>query len=160
MKSPWTPALDKELMALSAQGLSFREIAQRMGMTRNAVLGRSQRLRGIVYPSTILAWKANNERRRKGPRKPEPGRRAAIAEMAANLRRGMPRGEAMARASAAALWLDIGNYFGITRQGAQLAVKTWRERAGKPKKRPGRPRKSKSTGKSTTSTTSTKSIRP
>ena len=80
MKSPWTPALDKELMALSAQGLSFREIAQRMGMTRNAVLGRSTRLRGIVYPSTILAWKANNERRRKGPRKPEAGRRAAIAD--------------------------------------------------------------------------------
>jgi hypothetical protein len=157
MKSPWTPALDKELMALSAQGLSFREIAQRMGMTRNAVLGRSTRLRGIVYPSTILAWKANNERRRKGPRKPEAGRRAAIAEMAANLRRGMARGEAMARASAGALWLDIGNYFGITRQGAQLAVKTWRERAGKPRKRPGRPRKNKPTGKSAAST---KSIRP
>jgi hypothetical protein len=141
MKSPWTPALDKELMALSAQGLTFREIARRMGLTRNAVLGRSTRLRGIVYPSTILAWKAANEARRKGPRKPEPGRRAAIAQMAKNLKAGMPRDEAMSRAFEGALWLDIGNYFGITRQAAQQAVKNWR--SGKPKKRPGRPRKYK-----------------
>ena len=162
MKSPWTPALDKELMALSAQGLTFREIAQRMGMTRNAVLSRSTRLRGIVYPSTIAAWKYYNELRRKGPRKPEAGRRAAIAQMAKDLKAGMPRDEAMSRAFEAALLSDIGEYFGITRQAVQQAVKLWRERGGKPRKptqvgpariaysktRLGPPRKAK-TGKST-----------
>ena len=156
MKSPWTPALDKELMALTAQGLTFREIAQRMGMTRNAVLGRSTRLRGIIYPSTIIAWKRWNDLRRRGPRKPEAGRRAAIAQMVKDLKAGMPRDEAMSRAFEKALLSDIGKHFGITRQAVQLAVKKWRERGGKPGKSPGRPRKSK-TGKSAKPTRSAKS---
>jgi predicted DNA-binding protein YlxM (UPF0122 family) len=140
MKSPWTPARDKELMAFIAQGLTFREIAGRMGMTRNAVLSRSVRLRGIVYPSTIAAWKYYNELRRKGPRKPEAGRRAAIVQMAKDLKAGMPRDQAIARAYEKALLSDIGDYFGITRQAVQQRVKLWRERGGKPK--PRKPRKS------------------
>ena len=41
----WTPERDEELKRHRAAGLSASKIAARMGVTRNAVLGRSHRLR-------------------------------------------------------------------------------------------------------------------
>jgi hypothetical protein len=144
LKSPWTPERDKRLIALQAQGLSAAEIAEKLGTTRNAVIGRSIRLRGIVYQSQIESWKRANEKRRKGPRKPEAVRRKAIAQLARDIGTGVPRGEAIVRAAKGALWRDIGNYFGITSQAAQQAARNWRERMATPRhlrRGPGRPRK-------------------
>jgi hypothetical protein len=115
-------------MAYQAQGLSAREIAEKLGTSRSAVIGRSIRLRGIVYQSNIESWKRANAKRKKGPRKPEATRRQAITQMAKDLRRGMPRGEAMLRASAGALWRDIGDFLGISSKAAHAAANDWKRR--------------------------------
>jgi len=128
MPSPWTPSRDKRLLALQAKGRSAAEIAKTLGTTRNAVIGRSIRLRGIVYQSSIDSWKRANAKRKTGPRKPEKMRRKAMREMAKALARGVPKEEAMSRASAGALWREIGEYFGMSRQAAQYAAKTWERR--------------------------------
>jgi transcriptional regulator with XRE-family HTH domain len=129
MKSPWTRARDQRLMAYQAQGLSAREIAAKLGTSRSAVIGRSIRLRGIVYQSNIDSWKRANAKRKKGPRKPEAMRRQAIAQMAKDLRRGVPRAEAMLRASAGALWRDIGDFFGVSSKAAHAAANDWKRRS-------------------------------
>jgi hypothetical protein len=129
MKSPWTHARDQRLMAYQAQGLSARQIAQKLGTSRSAVIGRSIRLRGIVYQSNIDSWKRANAKRKKGPRKPKAMRRKAIAQMAKDLRRGIPRGEAMLRSSSGALWRDIGGYLGISSKAAHAAANDWKKRS-------------------------------
>jgi hypothetical protein len=129
VKSPWTPSRDKRLKAYLADGLSAAAAAVKLGTTRNAVIGRSIRLRGIVYQSSIDSWKRANAKRRKGPRKPEKMRRKALRAMVRNLARGMVRNEAIAKAAAGAYWREIGAHFGMTRQAAHLAAKIWKQRA-------------------------------
>jgi hypothetical protein len=63
MESSWTPARDRRLQALEAEGFSAAQIAKKLGTTRNAVIGRSRRLRGIVYQSDIDSWTRANARR-------------------------------------------------------------------------------------------------
>jgi hypothetical protein len=137
MKSPWTPARDKRLLELQAAGRSAAEIAKIMGTTRGAVIGRSIRLRGIVYQSSIDSWKRANARamaaRRAEGRSFEPPevRRKALQEMKKAIARGMPRNEAIYKANqAGALWREIGDYFGMTRQGAHLAGINWKRQHG------------------------------
>jgi hypothetical protein len=132
MRSPWTPARDQRLLELQAAGHSAAEIARAMGTTRGAVIGRSLRLRGIVYQSSIESWKRANARalaaRRAEGRGFEPPqvRRAALRAMAKAIARGVPRNEAMHRANdAGAMWREIGDYFGITKQGAHFAASSW-----------------------------------
>ena len=144
MKSPWTPERDKRLIALQAQGLTAAQIAEKLGTSRSAVIGRSVRLRGIVYQSNIESWQRANDKRRKGPRKPEALCRKAMAQLARDIGTGVPRGEAIVRASKGALWRDIGDFFGITSQAAQQSARSWRERMAIPphlRRGPGRPRK-------------------
>jgi hypothetical protein len=144
MKSPWTPERDKRLIALQAQGLTAAQIAEKLGTSRSAVIGRSVRLRGIVYQSNIESWQRANDKRRKGPRKPEALCRKAMAQLARDIGTGVPRGEAIVRASKGALWRDIGDFFGITSQAAQQSARNWQERMATPahlRRGPGRPRK-------------------
>jgi hypothetical protein len=46
----WTSEVDAELVRLKKAGFSFAEISERMGVTRNAAIGRFQRLSGKKYP--------------------------------------------------------------------------------------------------------------
>lgn len=54
----WTPARVAELQRLRGDGLSGSEIAQRMGVTRNAVLGQMYR---IAHPEAAYTRKPKNE---------------------------------------------------------------------------------------------------
>jgi hypothetical protein len=49
----WTPKTDAQLQRLEAKGFSTAKIAAKLGTTRNSVIGRSQRLRGLyrTFPS-------------------------------------------------------------------------------------------------------------
>ncbi|MCX8003342.1 MAG: GcrA family cell cycle regulator [Burkholderiaceae bacterium] len=76
-RSPHWPARDAELVALWAAGLSAAEIAGRLGVSRNAVIGRAYRL--------AL------------PPRPAPIRRAAAAAAPAPRCLPMPRRDAAAR---------------------------------------------------------------
>ena len=92
-------------------GRSAREIAKALGggITRNAVIGRSRRLRGIVYQSDILSWDRANAKAVSG---------------------GTLPGKAMGKAfKAGARWRQIGDYFDMSPQAAYEAAK--RARGGR-----------------------------
>jgi hypothetical protein len=130
MKSFWTPARDKRIKAMEAAGKSAREIAKSLGggISRNAVIGRSRRLRGIVYESDILSWNRANERRAQEARARAKLRtekeRKAMRELVKALAAGVAPGKAMGRAfKAGARWRQIGNHFGMSPQAAYEAAK-------------------------------------
>lgn len=50
----WTPSLEAELTKLWAEGHSTAEIGRRMGMTKNAVVGKAHRLDLPSRPSPII----------------------------------------------------------------------------------------------------------
>jgi transposase len=127
-KPMWTPARDKRLQALQADGLSAAQIAKKLGTTRNAVIGRARRLRGIVYQSDIDSWKRANARRSAEAHKRASARadqqKKALAEMTKALNAGVAKPKAMLRAfRAGAYWRQIGDYFGISQQAAYEAAK-------------------------------------
>jgi hypothetical protein len=130
----WTPSRDKRLLAQQAAGRTAAQIAKTLGVTRNAVIGRSRRLRGIVYQSDIESWTRANARRAEEARKRAQVRRVAqrkaLRELARAVARGVPVGKAMSRAhKAGALWRQIGGHFGISQQAAYERAKTWTPRS-------------------------------
>jgi hypothetical protein len=135
MKSPWTAARDRRLIELQVAGRSAAEIARILHTTRNAVIGRSMRLRGVVYQSTIDSWKRANAKRAAAARAagrglaPPEARRKAIEGLRKALARGMPRDAAIVRARrAGATWREIGRIAGISGQAAQQAAAKWAKR--------------------------------
>src|SRR6266498_6023172 len=117
MKSNWTLSRDKRLLGQQAAGRTAAQIAKSLGVSRNAVIGRSRRLRGIVYKSDIESWTRANARRAEEARKRAQVRRVAqrkaLRDLARAVARGVPVGKAMSRAhKAGALWRQIGDYFG------------------------------------------------
>src|SRR5262245_58474874 len=134
MTTSWTPSRDKRLLAQQAAGRTAAQIAKTLGVTRNAVIGRSRRLRGIVYQSDIDSWTRANAQRAEEARKRAQVRRVAqrkaLRDLARAMARGAPVGKAMARAhKAGALWRQIGGYFGISQQAAYERAKTWTQRS-------------------------------
>jgi GcrA cell cycle regulator len=53
MDSVWTPELIQQLSALWKQGLSTAEIGRRLGVTKNAVVGKAHRLLLDPRPSPL-----------------------------------------------------------------------------------------------------------
>jgi hypothetical protein len=109
------------------------QIARLLRTTRSAVIGRSKRLRGIVYQSDIDSWNRANAKRTEEARKRTQLRREkqrkAMRAMSKDLARGMPERKAMARAHiAGATWSQIGNHFGISQQAAYERAREWTRR--------------------------------
>jgi hypothetical protein len=50
----WTPDTDTRLQRLEAQGLSAAKIAAKLGVSRNSVIARSQRLRGLSRTISLI----------------------------------------------------------------------------------------------------------
>src|SRR5260370_9978787 len=102
MATDWTRSRDKRLLAQQAAGRTAAQIAKTLGVTRNAVIGRSRRLRGIVYQSDIDSWRRANARRAQEARKRAQVRRVphgkALRGLAPPFSRGVPLGKALSRA--------------------------------------------------------------
>jgi Zn-dependent peptidase ImmA (M78 family) len=133
MKSNWTLSRDKRLLGQQAAGRTAAQIAKSLGVSRNAVIGRSRRLRGIVYKSDIESWARANARRSQEAKKRmkvrQKAQRKALRELARAVARGEPKGKAMARAHrGGALWRQIGEQFGVSQQAAYEKAKTWTQR--------------------------------
>jgi hypothetical protein len=133
MQSGWTTARDKRLQALEQEGLSAAQIAKKLGTSRNAVIGRSRRLRGIVYQSDIDSWTRANARRSEEAHARMAVRaekqKKVIADMAKAIAAGTAKPTAMLRAfKAGAFWRQIGEHFGISQQAAYEAAKKARKR--------------------------------
>jgi hypothetical protein len=122
--SYWTPERDKHLQKLEAAGLSATQIAARLGTTRNAVIGRSARLRHLVFPSQMQREKREKalaaERRQQKKRRIE----AALAAMRRAIAKGTPRAIAIAAAvHAHATCQAVGNALGLSRQRVHQIVR-------------------------------------
>jgi hypothetical protein len=70
----WTPDTDTRLQRLEAQGLSAAKIAAKLGVSRNSVIARSQRLRGLsrTFPSYLREQEKARARIAARKRKMEP----------------------------------------------------------------------------------------
>ena len=130
MKSFWTPARDRKIKAMEAAGKSARDIAKALGggISRNAVIGRSRRLRGIVYESDILSWDRANAKRMAEAKARAKVRaekeRKAMRALAKAVAGGKAPGKAMGKAfKAGARWRQIGDYFDMSPQAAYEAAK-------------------------------------
>jgi transposase len=133
MQSGWTTGRDKRLQTLEQEGLSAAQIAKKLGTSRNAVIGRSRRLRGIVYQSDIDSWTRANARRSEEAHARMAVRaekqKKVIADMVKAIAGGTPKPNAMLRAfKAGAFWRQIGEQFGISQQAAYEAAKKARKR--------------------------------
>ena len=113
----WTDRLDAKLLKLKRDGLSFAEIGERLGVTRNSALGRFQRLNGRVFPS-----QAKRSRMRKEAAKLKKDTRARkdgeiIRKMKAAIAAGTDRTKAISQAFAAGAHRQaIGDAFGLSRE--------------------------------------------
>ena len=87
----WNDQLDAKLLKLRQQGLSFGKVAERMGLSRNAVLGRAQRLAGIKFPSQVA--RSEKRRRRNEARDRQAAAKAKVfsKKLKKDLASGVPR---------------------------------------------------------------------
>jgi hypothetical protein len=120
----WNARLDAKLLKLKRDGLSFAEIGERMGITRNAALGRFQRLNGVVFPSQLERRQSREAaaRLKKETRLRKEGE--IVRKMKAAIAAGTDRTKAMSQAYAAgASFRAIGEVFGVSRERAyQIAT--------------------------------------
>jgi hypothetical protein len=119
----WTAEKDKQLRRLEAAGLSAAQIADRLGTTRNAVIGRSVRLRGLIFPSQIQ--RQRSERASRAALLHQQKERAALslASMRRVIARGTPRNTAIVSAvKDRVTYQAIADELGLTRQRVQQIV--------------------------------------
>src|ERR1019366_8255386 len=114
----WTAEKDKQLRRLEAAGLSAAQIADRLGTTRNAVTGRSVRLRGLVFPSQTQ--RQRTERASHAARLQKERTAISLASMRRAIAKGTPRDTAIASAvKAHVTYQAIADELGLTRQRVQ-----------------------------------------
>ena len=119
----WTAEKDKQLQRLEAAGLSAAQIADRLGTTRNAVIGRSVRLRGLIFPSQTQ--RQRTERASRAERLDQQRKRMAAsqASMRRAIARGTPRDTAIVSAVRAHVtYQAVADELGVSRQRVQQIV--------------------------------------
>src|SRR5262245_19237812 len=94
----WIPPKDRRLQKLEAEGRSGKEIAERLGTSRNAVVARSARLRGILFPSNIRREKKLRAQAAARLREKNRRNRTALFDMRAAMARGTRRDDAICAA--------------------------------------------------------------
>jgi len=113
----WTPHKDRRLQRLVAQGHSGKEIAERLGTTRNAVVARSARLRGMVFPSNLRREKELRAQAAARSHEKKHRNQTGLATLRAALREGATREQAIAAAvKVGATYAAVGSELGISRQ--------------------------------------------
>jgi hypothetical protein len=119
----WTTEKDRQLQRLEAAGLSAAQIADRIGATRNAVIGRSVRLRGLTFPSQMRRERAARAARAVRLHQHKVRISAALAAMRKMLAKGAPRDTAIVAAvKARATYQAIADELGLTRQRVQQII--------------------------------------
>jgi hypothetical protein len=124
MNAPfWTAEKDRLLRRLKAKGLTARQIGDQLGTTRNAVIGRSARLSGVVFPSQIRRAKEEQALRRERLQRKKERNDAALAVMRRAMAKGIDRDAAIVSAvQAHATYQAIGDELGMTRQRVQQII--------------------------------------
>lgn len=113
----WTDRLDARLLKLKRDGLSFAEIGERIGVTRNAALGRFQRLNGRIFPSQAKRSQARKEASRRKAAARARKDAGIIRKMKAALAAGTDKTKAISQAFAAGAHRQaIGDVVGLSRE--------------------------------------------
>ena len=118
---------DETILALKSDGLSFREISNRLGKSLGTVTGRYYRLKGVRHPSQIArdAQLKKDRELSRVARKKE--RSLAAIQAAIELRKGVAFSVAVGRARAAGASLDmIGACFGVSKQALHKKCRSMR----------------------------------
>jgi hypothetical protein len=116
----WTPERDERLRYLEAEGFSAAKIAERLGTSRGAVLGRLHRLSGatLTYPSYIRQEKEARARAAARTKERTRVESTVISRLQQEIARGVGRDRAIARARKAGATLRaIGDAVGIRKSG-------------------------------------------
>ena len=108
---------DDLILLLKAEGLSFRDVSKRLGVSLGSVTGRYYRLKGVRHPSQI-ARDAEIKRTRKLRRLARNKEKSSAAIQAAiDLRNGIEPSAAIETARMAGASLEmIGTCLGISKQ--------------------------------------------
>jgi hypothetical protein len=117
--SPWTPRRDEQLQELQGEGLSAAKIAEQLGTTRDAVLGRLHRLSdaSLTFPSYIRQEKEARARSAARQKKRERVASTVLLKMKQEIARGVDRDKAIVRARKGEATLQaIGDVLGLTRE--------------------------------------------
>jgi hypothetical protein len=115
----WTPERDERLRRFEDQGFSAAKIAERLGTTRNAVLSRSQTLRGLRRTFPYYLRRLEEERAERAPRIKQRSRAAdaALSKMQEEIARGVKRDTAIVRARAGGATIQaIADVVGLTKE--------------------------------------------
>jgi hypothetical protein len=119
----WTAEKDRQLRRLEAKGLTARQIGEQIGTSRNAVIGRSARLRGLVFPCQIRREKEDQARRRERLQQRKQRNDAALAVMHRAMAKGVERDAAIVAAvQARGTYQAVGDELGLTRQRVQQII--------------------------------------
>ena len=115
----WTSERDEKLRRLEGEGLSAAKIAEKLGTTRDAVIGRLHRLSGVslTYPSYIQQEKEACARSAARVKQRERVANTVIPKMKQEIARRVDRDEAIAKARKAGATLKaIGDALGLSRE--------------------------------------------
>ena len=111
----WNNRLDTRLLKLKRQGLSFAEIGEKIGVTRNAAIGRFQRLNGRVFPSQAERSRTRRETARLKEEVRVRKNAEAIRNLKAALAAGTDKTKAVKQAyTAGANYEVIGDVLGVS----------------------------------------------
>jgi len=115
----WNDRLDTRLLKLKREGFSFAEIGEQIGVTRNAALGRFQRLNRRVFPSQAERSRTRREaaRLKEETRARRDGQ--SIRKLKAAIAAGTNKTKAINQAfTAGTSYKVIGAALGLSRQRA------------------------------------------
>jgi hypothetical protein len=119
----WTAERDKQLQRLEAAGLSAAQIADRTGTTRNSVIGRSVRLRGLIFPSQRQRLRSERALHAARLRQQKERTAVSLASMRRAIVKGTPRNAAIVLAvKAHVTYQAIADELGLSRQRVQQIV--------------------------------------
>jgi hypothetical protein len=104
----------------AASGVTWRLIGEHLGITSAAA-----NQAGMAWAKRVQRREANRHRAQQR----EELQRKLLRELATAVKRGMPEGQAMARAHrAGATWVRIAEHVGMAQQTAHYRAKVWTER--------------------------------
>jgi len=123
-----TTVLDKTILVLKSEGLSFREIAKRLGKSLGSVTGRYYRLIGVQHASQVRRDRQLSQARRLRRAARVRERSSAAIQAAIEMRNGIEFSVAVGRARKAGATLEmIGACCGVSKQALH---KRWRRQSG------------------------------